>query len=220
VISATGKQASVAPGSAIAIYGKNLSTSTAAATSPPLPAQLGTTSVTINGVAAPLYYVSPNQINAQVPFEVAAGEAVVLVTSNAIASPGAAVNITPVAPGITEDPAGHAVVVNTDGSVNGPANPAKPGQLVTAYGTGQGPLNMPVATGAAAPSNPLATTVSPTTVTVGGVPVTVQFNGLTPTAVGLWQLNFAVPNLPPGNYPLVATVGGVSSLAATISVSN
>jgi uncharacterized protein (TIGR03437 family) len=151
---------------------------------------------------------------------VAGGEAVVVVTSNGIASPGAAVNITPVAPGIHEDPAGHALVINADGSVNRPDNPAKPGQVVIAYGAGQGPLNILVATSAPAPSNPPATTVAPTTVTAGGVPATVQFNGLAPGKVGLWELSFAVPNLPPDNYPLVATVAGVSSLAVTISVSN
>jgi hypothetical protein len=67
VISATGKQASVAPGSQISIYGENLSTTTAEATGAQLPTQLGTASVKINGVAAPLFYVSPSQINAQVP---------------------------------------------------------------------------------------------------------------------------------------------------------
>ena len=67
VISATGKQASVAPGSQISIYEENLSTTTAEATGAQLPTQLGTASVKIHGVAAPLFYVSPSQINAQVP---------------------------------------------------------------------------------------------------------------------------------------------------------
>src|SRR5262249_6298313 len=68
VTSATGNQASVAPGSQISIYGESLSTSTAEATGGQLPSRIGTTSVKINGVAAPLFYVSPSQINAQVPF--------------------------------------------------------------------------------------------------------------------------------------------------------
>jgi uncharacterized protein (TIGR03437 family) len=110
---------------------------------------------------------------------------------------------------------------------------AKPGQVVIAYGAGQGPLNIPVPTGAPAPSNPPATTVAPTTVTVGGVPATVQFNGLAHGKVALWEIRFVVPSLPPGNYPLVATVApapavssdsdsitGVSNLAVTVSVSN
>jgi uncharacterized protein (TIGR03437 family) len=220
VTSATGERPSLAPGSQISIFGENLSALAADAAAAPLPTQLGMTSVEINGVAAPLFYVSPGQINAQIPFEVKGGEAVVVVTSNGIMSPGVAVNITPLAPGIYQDPYGHALSINADGAVNSPGNPAKAGQMVTVYGTGQGPLSVPVTTGSAAPSSPAATTMSPTTVSVGGVPASVQFNGLAPGDVGLWQLSFTIPSLPPGAYPLVATVGGVSALAVTISVSD
>ena len=220
VTNATGKQLSVAPGSIISIYGENLSSNTLHAAVAPLPTRLGTTSVTVNGVAAPLGYVSPTQINAQVPYEVTSGEAVIVVSVNGNSSPGAAFRITPAAPGIDQDGAGRAVVVNANGTLNGPDNPAKPGDVVTAYGSGQGPLNSPVATGAAAPANPPVTAKGPTTVTVNGIPATVQFSGLTPGGVGLWQVNFAMPNLQHGDYPLVTTVAGVSSAAVTVSVSN
>jgi len=79
---------------------------------------------------------------------------------------------------------------------------------------------MPVATGGAAPSNPPVTARFLTVVTVDGTPAAVQFNGLTPSQVGLWQINFAIPSVGAGNRPLVITVGGISSPAVTVSISN
>src|ERR1043166_4588123 len=71
IVNIAGFQAPVAPGSAIAILGSNLAAAPAAATALPLPATLGGVSVVVNGtIAAPLFYVSPAQISAQLPFEV------------------------------------------------------------------------------------------------------------------------------------------------------
>jgi len=132
VTSVTGTQGSVAPGSIISIYGKNLSSTTESAMAVPLPTKLGTASVTINGVAAPLFYASPTQINAQVPYNVidelinpVFSEVPVIVTSNGVVGPGAPVTITAAAPGINQDSAGHAVVVNANGTLNSPGSPEK-----------------------------------------------------------------------------------------------
>src|SRR5262245_26474633 len=66
-------QPGAAPGMLMSIFGTNLATSTVQASSVPLPMALGGTSVTVNGLAAPVYYASPGQLNIQVPYEVAPG---------------------------------------------------------------------------------------------------------------------------------------------------
>lgn len=219
VISAAGLQQSVAPGSVISIYGQNFSTQTAQANAVPLPTSLAGVTVTVNGVAAPLFYVSPGQINAQVPYETRVGEAAVVVTSGGVASVGMAVMVTPTAPGVLQYGVKRAVVVNQDGGVNAAGAGAKSGSVVVAYMTGQGAVDGSVTTGAASAGSPLLRATTPTTVTVGGRTAPVAFSGLTPGGVGLMQVNFTVPNLPAGDYPLVVTVGNVASPAVTMTVS-
>jgi uncharacterized protein (TIGR03437 family) len=86
--------------------------------------------------------------------------------------------------------------------------------------TGIGQPNVPVATGAPAPSaEPFARANYPYTVTIGGQTVQqVPYLGLSPGYVGVAQVNIIVPTMPPGSYPLVVTVNGVLSNSATISI--
>src|SRR6185436_8287658 len=83
----------VAPGSIISIFGINLAPSIATADRVPLPTDLASTSVRINGTLAPLFFVSPGQINAQLPFEVASGQATAVVTSPSGTSSGETFNV-------------------------------------------------------------------------------------------------------------------------------
>ncbi len=107
---------------------------------------------------------------------------------------------------------------NQDYSVNATTKGAAPGTYVTAYFTGQGVLDNAIATGAAATAVPLSRAVAITTATIGGLPATVVFSGMTPSLAGLAQANILIPNMTPGDYPLVLTVGGVKSNAGTITV--
>ena len=219
VISAAGIQPTAAPGSVISIYGANFAAAAAGATSVPLPTLLGGDSVTINGVAAPLFYVSPGQINAQVPYETPVGEAVVVVVTGGVATPGAPLNISATAPGVLQFGAGRAVVINPDGQVNNTGVGAKAGQSVVVYLVGQGAvIGGAVATGAASSSAPLLNTKAATTASVGGQDAPILFSGLTPGGVGLMQVNLTIPTVRAGDYPLVVTVGGVSSNALTVTV--
>ena len=86
------------------------------------------------------------------------------------------------------------------------------------YFTGQGPVDTQVSSGGPAPVQPLARTLSETTVTIGGVASNVIFSGLTPGLVGLAQANVQVPNLSPGDYPISIAIAGSVSNAGTITI--
>ena len=214
---ASGDPNAIAPGSIVSIYGANLAQATDTAKAFPLPATLAGASVRVNSVAAPLFYASPGQINAQVPFGVAAGTAAVEVRSGDALVGTANVTVRPAAPGLfTNDD--QAAVLNQDGSVNSAGRPAGAGSVVAAYLTGLGPVDNPVPTGSPAAANPLSRVTSPVIASIAGQSATVLFAGLAPGFAGLYQVNILVPQMAPGDYPLQVSVAGVASNAATLSV--
>jgi adhesin/invasin len=202
------------------IYGTNLAAAAvSAASSAGLPSTLGGVKVLVNGTAAPLIYTGPLQIILQMPYETALGTASVAVVSNGVASATAPVNVQQAAPFILTYGSNRAVVVNQDGSVNASGNGAKPGDVLVAYLIGSGPLDNPIATGAFASSSPLSRETLLTTVTVGGSNATVQFAGMTPGFAGLVQVNFVMPNLAPGDYPMQDNIGTAASNQPLVTVS-
>ncbi|HWP84083.1 MAG TPA: S8 family serine peptidase [Terriglobia bacterium] len=215
----------VAPGSLISIFGTQLTSGgTAAAASVPLPGSLAGTTVLIGGREAPLLFVSPTQINAQVPQE-EAGRA--LTTAQVIVN-GAAGALFPLplattSPGIfAVNQAGTgrgAVLHSATHTAVSPSDPARPGEILEVYVNGLGPTVPAVETGDAAGSTPLSIVTFQPSATLGGLPATVHFAGLAPFFVGLYQVNIAVPaGLPPGEVPLVLTSNGVASNPVTIAV--
>jgi uncharacterized protein (TIGR03437 family) len=208
----------ISPGSIISIFGTNLSCTTAAASTVPLPTTLGNVTVKVNGTAIPLYYVGAGQINAQLPYGTALGSATVTVTGPAGTSAAASFNVIAAGPGIFAV-GGLALALNQDYTVNSPTDPAKVGSYVTLFFTGEGPLSQAVATGAANPlPPPLITVTQANSATIGGVNAVVDFMGAAPGLVGLGQANLTVPALTTGSYPVVLTIGGVASQPATITV--
>jgi uncharacterized protein (TIGR03437 family) len=208
----------VAPGSLVSIFGTNLAGSSTGATSFPLPTSLGDTSITLNGILMPLLYVSPTQVNAQVPFEISTGTMSIVATSNDTKSLPATVEISGTSPGIFLLQGTRAAAWNLDGSVNSTLNPVKAGSYVTVYFTGQGALDNPNADGAPAPMTPLSRTLADTTATIGGMKALVSFSGATPTLAGISQVNLVVPTgLAPGDHPVEITVGGMTSNPGTVS---
>ncbi|HLH17612.1 MAG TPA: protease pro-enzyme activation domain-containing protein [Bryobacteraceae bacterium] len=208
---ASGQQA-FAPGELLAVYGTALGTATQSAAAIPLPLYLAGFEATINGVPAPLYYVSPNQVNVQIPYETQAGPAT-LTVGNPFTNLNFNFTVAGTAPGI---------FTFTDGSVN-PSRTGAKGQEVFLYVTGEGAVSPSLATGdtpaAGTPLSRLPKPVQPVTVTVGGIQASVQFIGIPPGLVGVTQINFTIPpNVPSGPQPVVVTVGGVASNTATIHV--
>lgn len=184
----------------------------------PLSTTLVSTSVSVAGRAAPLYYVGPGQVNAQVPFETPSGTQQVYVTVNGIQSNVITMPVAVSAPGIFLYNGNYAVAQHGDYSVVDPGHPAKNGEVIVVYATGQGPVNQPVATGGAAPVLPTAQASNTTTAIVGGKNATVIYSGLVAGFVGLLQVNVQLPTgLAAGDYPLVLTIGGSASNSALVT---
>ena len=208
-------------GSIFSLFGVNLATGVGQPTKLPLPTTLRTTMVTVNGELAPLFYVDAGQINAQMPEDIKPGVATVIVKNGNLTSNAAAVIVPAAAtPGIIVYGNNLAVVINPDNSTNSPSTPARVGDTVVAYFLGGGPVNASgsLMTGAASPPG-LSPVTGPYTVTVGGVGAVVNYVGLTPGSVGLYQANFVVPQVTVGNHPLVLTISGQASNNPLIAVS-
>ena len=214
---ASGSATAVAPGSIVSIYGAGLAASTATATSFPIPSALGGAAVAVDGIAAPLLYASPTQINAQIPFEVSSGTASIAVAVNGAATGTGSILIQSSAPGLFMQQ-GAAAVVNQNGLINSQSQPAAAGSVIAAYLTGLGAVNPPGVTGAAAAASPLSMVNGTVSATIGGVSATVRFAGLAPGFAGLYQVNIVVPQMAAGQYPLQISVGGVLSNAAMVSI--
>jgi uncharacterized protein (TIGR03437 family) len=189
---------------------------------PPLKNKLGNTSVQVNGIDIPLFYVSPGQINAQMPYNVPLGTARVRVTLNAVVTSEENVTILAASPDVIQYGAQRAVAVNQNGSVNGPGTPAPAGSVVVLYLTGIGAVTPALTAGQAAPGDPLSQATLPYKLTLSNgsttADATVIFLGHTPTYAGLVQANFQVPNVPAGDYTLTLTVGGEPSNTTKFAV--
>jgi len=220
---ASGDASAVPPGSIFALYGSGLASGSTQANALPLPVSLLSTAIAVNGEAAPLFYMSSGQINAQMPWDVNPGLATVVVSTASGMSNTVAVTVPGGAtPGLFLYGSNRAVVQNADFSVNSAAAPARVGETVVGYFTGGGPVNAagPLMSGTGSPSGLSPVTGTPVLVTVAGVTAKVTYIGLTPTLVGLYQVNFVVPQVAAGDRTLVVSIGGVASAGALISVSN
>ncbi len=231
----------VAPGSLVSIFGSNLAASLAQADSIPLSSSLGNVSVTFNNIAAPLLFVYHNaangdQINAQLPYEVADGVAQVIVTRGGNSSAPVSLNVISEAPGIFTVASGLGQAIaygNSDGQIAAPpgsisgltTHPAAIGDPTTLVilATGLGAVNPPVTTGSGVTDGRTHPTVVNPTVLVGGVPAQLVFSGIQPQFPGVYQLNIIIaPGTPTGDaVPLQLVMNGITTTdKATIAVTN
>jgi len=169
---------------------------------------------------APLLYVGPKQVNFQMPFAGTGRPSVdVVVMSDGLTSERAEALITPAGPGLFVFDGNRAAVVNSDGALNMPAAPADRGSVILAFLTGAGEVEPAIASGAAAPGEPLSFATADVRATIGGVEAKVFSLVMAPGYVGLAQANIEIPDgLPPGDHELVIIVGGWISNGAVISV--
>jgi uncharacterized protein (TIGR03437 family) len=224
VISAVANAASyatdaISTGALISLFGSHLSPATSQATSTPLPLSLIDTSVTVNGVVAPLLFVSANQINAQIPYEVSSGQATVVVRSGGVSSAPFTVTIRQAAPGVFANASGDAAALDDDGSANSEASPASGGTVISVFLTGLGPVSAPVDDGAAPSAGETISATLPVSATIGGVAAEVEFAGLAPLYPGTAQINVKVPATVTGVAPLVISIGGNTSNTVQLVIS-
>jgi minor extracellular serine protease Vpr len=219
----------VAPGSILSIFGTNLAEAISSASHIPLPLALSHVSVSFDvpnaGVSVPgyMFFVSPNQLNVQVPWELAGlSSAMMKVRINDSISNIYQLSLSDSAPGIFTYTSGGqtlGVVTHADGSVVTPSKPARAGEPVIVYATGVGPVDQKQASGEAASAQPLANTRQTPSVTVGGQTAAVLFSGLAPFFVGLNQINITVPSgVSSGLQPLVITSNGVASNTVSVPI--
>ena len=213
----------VAPGSITAIFGNFLLNASFRASSLPLSTNLGSLSLQFGPVLTPLFFASSGQVNGQVPWELA-GQTGTPITAalNGQTSAPQAVTLAAYAPGIftvNGEGTGQGAILDINYQLVAATNPAAAGASIQIYGTGLGPVTNQPATGAPSPGNPLAATTTQPIVTIGGVPATVQFAGLTPGTVGLYQINALVPaGLAAGDANVAVSIGGVQSNVVTMAV--
>jgi trimeric autotransporter adhesin len=209
---------SAAPGSWIEIYGSNLAPDsrpwgTSDFNGPIAPTSLDKTSVSIGGQAAVISYISPGQVNAQAPLNVQPGSQPLIVTNATGASGAYFMTINATEPGLCQSMVNGvsyvtAVVNNTTNYIL-PSNPAQPGQVLQFFGNGFGPVTPAPAQGQAVQQlNSLANNLQ---IQIGGLTATLDYSGLAPGAIGLYQFNVVVPSgVTPGNQvPVTFTLNGV-----------
>jgi uncharacterized protein (TIGR03437 family) len=217
-----------APGSILSIYGTNLSQFTSGLQAfrgiTTLPVSMNGVSATIQGFKAPFYFVSPLQLNVQVPFEVTAGAGTqpLVVTTAGGASATFNINVDALAPSLfIVDAATNlgAVVKNSDFSLTTAANPAKVGDPVVIYSTGLGQVTPAAFTGVLlAPPSPGFNNTAAVTVTIGGQPATVIYSIGSPGFVGLYQTAVTVPSGVTGTVPVVMKAGTATSNSVNMVV--
>jgi uncharacterized protein (TIGR03437 family) len=215
----------VAPGGIMSIFGTNLSPVTSDLSGftgiTALTAAMDGVTVTIGGVKAPFYFVSPLQINVQVPFEVAAGPQPVVVTTAGGASTSFTATVASVAPSIflVDANGTPAVVKNSDFSLITAANKAKVGDVIVIYSTGLGQVTPAAQTGVLLqpPSGSFNNTAT-VTVTVGGQNAAVIYSIASPFFAGLYQTAVTIPSGVTGSAAVVLSSGATKSNSVNIAV--
>ena len=201
------------PGMLLSIFGSSLAPSTWSATTVPLPLQLAGVSATVNGLLAPLYYVSPTHLNIQIPYEAPVNSTATVVVNNNGQTTSRSLPIVSAAPGVFTDATGALV----------PASTGRRGQVLTMYITGQGAVSPTIATGSAPAAGTsisnLPAPLQAASVLIGDLPAAIQFIGIPPGLVGVTQINFQIPaETPLGAQPVSVVIGTVPSIPATLTV--
>ena len=218
----------LAPGQIITLFGYQFGP--AALTTARLNAQglidttLANTQVLFDGRAAPLVYVSANQISAIVPYAVAGRSATtVQVNNNGKLTNSLALAVAAAAPALftaASSGRGPAAILNENGSFNSASNPAARGSIVVLFGTGEG-ATTPAGVDGKLTAAPLPKPTQPVVLRIGDQVANLEYIGGAPGLVaGLLQINARVPdNLATGEVPVTLQIGSVSSpRSATIFI--
>ena len=213
---------SAAVGSFLEIYGSNLAGTSRSWTSSDFngrqaPTSLDGVTVTVAGVPAYISYVSPNQVNVQVPAGIPRGSAdLVVVTYRGQASAAGRIAIQTVSPGLLALANVAAAFHSAEGTLVSTDSPASPGETLMFYGIGFGPLTNGDVAGKIASG--LTQLLTPVDFQFGGISAQVTYAGLAPDLVGIYQFNVVVPPaVPSGDVALNVLLGG-TAIAQTLTI--
>jgi uncharacterized protein (TIGR03437 family) len=213
----------LAPGKIVVIYGGGLGPAQLIQNQPSngqFSTGLAGTTVSFNGNAAPILYTSATQVAAIVPYGVTSTTAQVTVAYQGEVSAAFTAAVAPSAPSLfalNQTGSGQAAAINADGTPNTAANPAKVGGSISLYATGEGQTTPSGFDGKL--GSITAHPVLPVSVTVGGIPATVQYaGGVQGQVAGLMQVNVQIPTgVKPGGYvPVVLKVGDASTTPGAV----
>ena len=222
-------QAVAAPGSYVEIYGSNLAGTTrgwttADFTAAGAPTSLDGVSVSVNGTPAYVSYVSPTQVNAEVPDGVSASVVSVTVSYQNQTSPSVSLTINTLEPGLlapaTFNISGRqygAAVHSATGAFVSETAPAIPGETLIFYGIGFGPIAQGKVAGEIATGQ--TSLVDPFSMTIGGSPAAVQYAGgpASGTGPGVYQFNVVVPaSLSAGDLAIQFALNGSPVILQTL----
>jgi uncharacterized protein (TIGR03437 family) len=212
----------LAPGNVAQVYGTGLASVAESPNVVPLVNQFDGTFMLVGPVQVPLFYVSSTLINVQIPVELVPNRYSAIVSANGALTLPETITLVPLQPGMAASPDGTVIAqhVTNNYSLVTAAHPAHPGEPIVIYLAGMGATNPVVASGNPTPGELVPANVQPT-LTVDGVGAVIGYAGLTPSGVGLYQINFTVPpGARSGNLSLVVMQNGMPSNTTTLPVSN
>lgn len=221
VASAAALGGGLAPGNVAQVYGTGLASAALSPSVVPLVNQFDGTFMLVGDIQLPLFYISPTQLDVQIPVELAPNRYSAIVSANGALTLPETITLVPLQPGMAANPDGTVIAQHTaDFSLVTAAHPAAPGESIVIYLAGMGATNPVVAEGTPTPSQLVPVDVQPT-LTVDGTGAAIGYAGLTPGGVGLYQINFTVPpGARSGNLNLVVMQNGMPANATTLPVSN
>jgi len=203
--------AAVAPGSIVSIFGASFAPDVVVGPAGPLAQALSCVTVRIGDRMLPLFFVSPSQINVQMPDDVAPSDQRVTVSCDGLPDVQAMVTVARNAPGLFQDANSNAAVVHEDGSAVTADAPAKRGELLTMYGTGLGPTDRARPYGFPLPADPVYSIVDSVKLAVGDAPVDAEKAFGAPGKIGVDAVQFRVPDGVTGRVLVKVTIGGNDS---------
>ncbi len=217
----------MAPGSYISLFGSNLAGTTQPKSTSYLPLAINGVSVSFDttfvSAAGRLWFISPGQVNVQIPWElqnsINLGQTAAQMKVSVAGNSGA-VYLLPLAtyaPGFFESPAGFVAALDQNNVVVTSTGGVAQGSIVQLFMNGLGPVSNTPASGDLSPSTaPLALTTTDPVVTIGGISAPLKFSGLAPVQVGLYQVNVQVPGTGAGLKQIQLTIGGVTATSSIL----
>ncbi|HEY3841418.1 MAG TPA: hypothetical protein VGL72_32830 [Bryobacteraceae bacterium] len=219
IVNAADQSPSVAPGALVTVYGNNLSPVNLATTQIPLPTALADSCLTINGLPVPMFYVSPNQVNAQLPFQATGNVTMIFETPGGVSN-NFNLTIQPQAPAVFQTNVDGisgtvpSIYRLSDQTIVTDSNPIHPGDELLIFAGGMGQTLPVIDAGSPSPTSPIAVPLVSPTATLGGVSLAVNGVGLQPGQIGIYQIDVTVPRggIPTGlAVPLVIKQGSATT---------